>query len=76
MPLTPTTSTRLAPRCSAGLIGADWRTAPSPKYCWAIFTGANSKGMAELASRCSMLSRVGRPMRRWRNQGSMAPLPW
>ena len=25
-----TTSTRLAPRCKAGLIGADWRTAPSP----------------------------------------------
>ena len=30
LPLTPTTSTRLAPRCKAGLIGADWRTAPSP----------------------------------------------
>ena len=30
LPRVPITSTRLAPRCTAGLSGASWRIAPSP----------------------------------------------
>lgn len=56
LPLTPTTSTLLAPRCRAGLIGADCRTAPSPKYSLPIFTGANNNGIAELASKWSTVN--------------------
>ncbi|MDT4856680.1 hypothetical protein FQZ97_910790 [compost metagenome] len=64
LPLTPTTNTRVAPRCKAGLIGADWRTAPSPKYSRLIFTGGKSSGIEALASRCSSDRRVGTPTRR------------
>ena len=73
--LTPTTSTRVAPKCSAGLIGATWRTAPSPKYSRLTLTGGKISGIAALASKCSSARRVGTPTRRWRNQGSMVRAP-
>ncbi|MNN82330.1 hypothetical protein D3C81_1992550 [compost metagenome] len=76
LPLTPITSTRRAPRCSAGLIGAVWRTAPSPKNSAPTRTGGNSSGIAELASRCAWVNSVGAPRRRWRRQGAMASAAW
>ncbi len=76
LPLTPITSTRVAPRCNAGLMGAWERTAPSPKYSRLIRTGGNSSGIAALASRCRSSRRVGMPRRRWRTQGSMVARPW
>ena len=40
------TSTRRAPRRSAGESGAAWRTLPSPCQLLPIFTAGNSSGMA------------------------------
>ena len=50
----PTTSTRSAPRCSAGLIGAIWRTEPSPKYSRCTLTAGKMNGSALEASRYSI----------------------
>ena len=80
LPLTPITSTRVAPRCNAGLMGAWERTAPSPKYSRLIRTGGNSSGIAALASRCRSSRRVecpgadGVPRDRWsRAPGRRSP---
>ena len=48
----------------AGLIGAAWRTAPSPKYSRLIFTGGKISGIDALASRWCSCRRVGTPTRR------------
>ena len=72
----PTTSTRSAPRCSAGLIGAIWRTEPSPKYSRCTFTAGKMNGSAEDASRYSSLSDTAAPMRWLRSQPSSPEPPW
>lgn len=60
----PITRMRLAPRCTAGEMGALWRMEPSPKYSVPpskpSCTGGNTNGMAAEASRCGtvMVSRT------------------
>ncbi len=48
---TPMTSTRSAPKCSAGLIGASCPVEPSPKYSRFTLIAGNTKGIAAEASR-------------------------
>ena len=70
----PMTSNRLAPRWMAGDSGAVWRIEPSPNqprvpWCSSSVAG-KTKGIADDASRCACVSRVGAATRCERSQGA------
>ena len=64
LPLTPITTIRSAPKCNAGLIGAIWRMAPSPKYSRSKNTAGNTVGIADEANRWSTVNTLACPTRR------------
>ena len=66
----PITSTRSAPRCSAGLTGAIWRIEPSPKNSRFTLYAGKRKGIALDAMRCSTRMPVLMPIRCERCQPS------